>query len=173
MRSSRPARTATIELRSDNAATQPRYQQIRATGHYDAQHQVLLDNMPSHGPSHGGKPGYRVLTPFELTTGGWVLVDRGWLPLGATRAALPDTAVADDAREIVGRLDELPQPGVRMGDNAAAVARADWPRVMSFPRHEELEQVLGRSLQPRIVLLDAAQPDGYERVWDARFGFGP
>lgn len=165
--------TTTVELRSDNAASLPRYQQIQATGHYDGQHQVLLDNMPSNDPAHGGKPGYRVLTPFELTNGGWALVDRGWLPLGETRAKLPDTPVADNVRSIIGRLDELPRPGVRMGDNAAAVAKADWPRVMSFARHEELEQVLGRLLQPRIVLLDAAQPDGYERIWEAHFGFGP
>lgn len=166
-------RTSTVELRSDNAATAPRYQQIEAAGHYDTQHQVLLDNMPSPGPSQGGRPGYRVLTPFELVQGGWLLVDRGWIPQGATRADLPDTAVADHARSIIGRLDELPQPGFRMGDNAAAVVAADWPRVMSFPRHEELEQVVGRSLQRRIVLLDAAQADGYERAWEAHFGFGP
>lgn len=173
--------STTVELRGDNAAALPRYQQIRAAGRYDAQHQVLLDNMPSPGPSPGpsngpsqkGKPGYRVLTPFELAQGGWVLVDRGWVPLGATRDQLPDIAVSEDARDIVGRLDELPQPGVRMGDNAAAVAATDWPRVMSFARHEELEQVLGRSLQQRIVLLDAAQSDGYERSWEANFGFGP
>lgn len=165
--------TTTVELRADNAATLPRYQQIRAAGHYDARHQVLLDNMPSNGPTRKGQPGYRVLTPFELATGGWVLVDRGWVPMGATRGQLPDTAFGDDARTLVGRLDELPQPGFRMGDNAAAVAAADWPRIMSFPRHEELEQALGQSLQRRIVLLDAAQSDGYERVWEAHFGFGP
>lgn len=165
--------TTTLELSGANAATLPRYQQVRALGHYDAQHQVLLDNMPSNEPPHKGKPGYRVLTPFELAQGGWVLVDRGWIPLGATRDRLPDIAVAEAPRTIVGRLDELPQPGLRMGDNAAAVVAAGWPRVMSFARHEELEQVLGRSLQQRIVLLDAAQSDGYELRWEAKFGFGP
>lgn len=165
--------TTTAELRGENAAALPRYQQIRASGHYDTQHQVLLDNMPSNEPSHKGKPGYRVLTPFELTQGGWVLVDRGWIPLGATRDQLPDTTVTEEPRTIIGQLDELPQPGLRMGDNAAAVAATGWPRVMSFARHEELEQVFGRSLGQRIVLLDAAQSDGYERRWEANFGFGP
>jgi surfeit locus 1 family protein len=54
-----------------------------------------------------------------------------------------------------------------------ADAAAAWPRVLSFPRYEEVLRALDRPLQRRIVLLDAAQPDGYERVWQAHFGFGP
>ena len=159
--------TATLSPR--NGDSLPRYQQVELHGHYDSQHQVLLDNMPSEQ----GQPGYRVLTPLELEEGGWLLVDRGWVPLGATRSDLPHIAVADDARTLVGKLDDLPEPGVRLGDNGAPDPAAGWPRVLSFPRHAELARALDRPLQHRIVLLDAKQPDGYERVWQAHFGLGP
>lgn len=160
---------ATVALSPGDADSLPRYQRVELHGRYDGEHQVLLDNMPSAQ----GRAGYRVLTPVALEQGGWLLVDRGWLPLGATRSELPDTTIDDKARTIVGRLDELPEPGVRPGDNPTADPAASWPRVLSFPRYEELTRALNRPLQRRIVLLDAAQPDGYERVWQAHFGFGP
>jgi len=162
-------RQQTVTLTAGNADSLPRYQRVELSGRYDGQHQVLLDNMPSER----GQPGYRVLTPVALEQGGWLLVDRGWLPLGATRSELPDTAVGDNERVIAGRLDDLPEPGVRLGDNAPPDPAASWPRVLSFPRYEELVRALDRPLQRRIVLLDATQPDGYERIWQAHFGFGP
>jgi surfeit locus 1 family protein len=36
-----------------------------------------------------------------------------------------------------------------------------------------LERVLERKLEGRIVLLDAQQSDGFERIWAMRAGFGP
>src|SRR5690606_21264936 len=97
----RPLETASQDV--------PRYQTVTATGRYDAAHQILLDNMPSMR----GMPGYRVLTPFELRGDGWILVDRGWLPMGRSRATLPNVAVDGDERTILGRVDDLPQPGLR------------------------------------------------------------
>ena len=63
----------------------PRYQHIEARGHYDGSRQLLIDNMTSAD----GRAGYFVVTPFALAGGGWLLVNRGWVPLGASRAALP------------------------------------------------------------------------------------
>jgi surfeit locus 1 family protein len=144
----------------------PRYQTVNAAGHYDAAHQVLLDNMPS---PHG-MPGFRVLTPFQLQDSSWVLVDRGWLPMGPTRAALPAIDVSASERSIVGRLDDVPRPGLRLG---SAPGGEGWPRVMNFPLHEDLERALDRRLAERIVRLDPAQSDGYERTFAMREDFGP
>jgi surfeit locus 1 family protein len=161
---------AVVELSAANVGTLPRYQQVHFSGRYDAQHQILLDNMPSQGQP---MPGFRVLTPTELRTGGWVLVDRGWLPLKASRADLPAIDVADDMREISGRLDALPEPGVRLGDQRIGNLGAGWPLVLNYPRASDLERVLGRPLPARIVRLDASQPDGYERNWSPSRSFGP
>lgn len=159
----------TVDLTSGNADRLNRYQRVRVRGRYDPQHQILLDNMLAQH----GQPGYRVLTPLQLTDGAWVLVDRGWLPWGRTREPLPDVTVADDARVATGQLDELPQPGMRL-DDAAVSTGSTWPRVMNYPRHQDVEQVLQRRVQQRIVLLDPAEPDGYGRARDlaSRFGTG-
>ena len=146
-----------------------RYQHVRLRGAYDATRQILLDNMPSVT----GRPGFRVLTPFERADGrGWVLVDRGWVPLGATREDLPDVTVGVREREVSGILDVLPIPGMRVGP-AAAPGSADWPRVLLFPTEADVESALGVDVEPRIVLLDAGAPDGFERKWRPALGFGP
>jgi surfeit locus 1 family protein len=134
-----------------------RYTRVMAVGRYDSAHQFLLDNM-----THAGRAGYRVLTPFDLTDRGTVLVDRGWVPLGATRETLPQVAVAESARSVVGRLDDLPAAGI---DLPAATPVGGWPRVLSYPHHAQLQSSLGRDLQKRIILLDPAQPDGFVRRW--------
>jgi surfeit locus 1 family protein len=146
-----------------------RYQHVRLRGAYDTTRQILLDNMPSVA----GRPGYRVLTPFEREDGrGWVLVDRGWVPLGATRDDLPDVAVGLHEREVSGILDALPIPGLRVGP-AAATDAGGWPRVLLFPTEADVESALGTDVESRIILLDAGAPDGFERKWRPALGFGP
>ena len=161
------AQKTQVEITPQNAASLPRYQRVNVSGRFDPAHQVLLDNMPSHT----GQPGYRVLTPFE-TAAGRLLVDRGWVPLGSSRSQLPDIPVGSDARTVTGTIDELPQAGFEL--QAPPVdPSAPWPRVLSFPRQPTLEHQLGQRLIPGLLLLDASQPDGYERTWEAHLGFRP
>lgn len=160
-------RQSTLTLTAANAGDLPRYQHVQLSGQFDGTHQVLLDSMPSKD----GAPGYRVLTPLQLTDGSTVLVDRGWLPLGVNRHTLPQIDVNATMRALSGIVDVLPQPGVRAG-NAGVVADR-WPQVLNYPRYEELRQLYGEHLQQRIVLLDPAAADGFERVWQINLGFGP
>jgi cytochrome oxidase assembly protein ShyY1 len=147
----------------------PRYQHVSAQGHYDPERQVLLDNMPSST----GQPGYRVLTPFRRGAGDKVLlVDRGWVPLGVSREQLPIVFVDPKPRTVAGRLDTLPVPGIRVGA-AQAEGATGWPRVLNFPTQADVEAVLGEKVESRIVLLDASNPDGYQRVWRPSVGFPP
>jgi surfeit locus 1 family protein len=147
-----------------------RYQHVRINGSYDPARQLLIDNMPS---PVDGRAGYRVLTPLHRADGrGWVLVDRGWVPLGATRADLPEVVVDGGPREVAGVLDALPVPGLRAGP-AAAPGDRRWPRVLLFPTVADVESALGVTVESRIILLDAAAPDGFERKWRPALGFGP
>jgi surfeit locus 1 family protein len=62
-----------------------RYRSVRATGEYDARHQVLIDNK-----LHEGRPGFDVVAPLCFSAyGRCVLVDRGWIAQRAQRADLP------------------------------------------------------------------------------------
>jgi cytochrome oxidase assembly protein ShyY1 len=161
---------SSVELKGDVTVDElPRYQHLRAEGYYEPAHQVLIDNMPSQA----GLPGFRVLTPFRRDgSERLLLVDRGWVPLGATRQDLPPVFVAPGLRAVSGRLDTLPAPGVRVGD-AGIAGDTGWPRVLNFPRQQDLERALGEKVEARIVLLDPAAPDGYERVWRPAMQFGP
>ena len=153
---------ATVELSAANAAALPRYQQVRTRGQYDPAHQILLDNMPWQN----GRPGYRVVTPFELESGGWLLVDRGWVSMGSTRSEIPDIAVDENPRDVVGRLSTMPRAGITLEDSAPSGDA--WPKVLSFPQLDTLERILDRRLIKGLLLLDPAQPDGYQRAWAAQ-----
>ena len=146
----------------------PRYQHIEASGHYDQARQILIDNMVN-----ADRAGYFVITPFALTGGGWVLVNRGWVPLGASRAVRPTIPVMSDTRRLRGRTDNLPSPGIQLGTKAKLAP--PYPVVAAFPNHAELAQLLGESSWTKatdLVLLDPAEPDGYVRSW-APPGFPP
>lgn len=148
----------------------PRYQHVVARGRLDGARHLLLDNMPSSR----GSPGYRVLTPLRRSAGRTLLVDRGWVPLGASRAELPSVGIegAGIEVEVHGRLDELPRPGLRLGTAQDPEARG-WPRVLNFPTQAEVEAVLGEPVESRILLLDPQADNGFERVWRPSLGFGP
>ncbi|HEX4151264.1 MAG TPA: SURF1 family protein [Steroidobacteraceae bacterium] len=154
----------TDSLRVLDAGTPPlpRYQHVRATGHYDSTHQVLIDNMSNAED----QAGYYVITPFDLSGGGWVLVNRGWVPLGPSRAHTPKVEVPSNVREIHGRTDQLPRAGMQLGDRMALAP--PYPVVANFPTREEIATLMHETDWTRaapVVLLDAAEPDGYLREW--------
>jgi surfeit locus 1 family protein len=159
------AASAPIDLQSPRVA---RYSRVAAVGSYDETRQILIDNMVD-----AGRAGYFVITPFALKGGGWVLVNRGWVPLGQTRAARPAIPVAGDSRTIRGRADNLPSPGIRMG--VPAPLAPPYPVVAAYPTRADAAQLLKESdwtSATDLVLLDAGEPDGYVRNW-APPGFPP
>lgn len=149
-----------VALGSAPLSSVPYYQRVRLHGRYDAAHQFLLDNS-----IHEGQDGYQVLTPLIRAHGDTVLVDRGWVPFTGSRAHLPDVALSVSGPvTVTGRVGRLPAAGLAFG-RAAPPPGNRWPKVTSFPRFAGLSAALGRSLEPRILLLDASAPDGYVRVW--------
>lgn len=137
-----------------------RYTRLELTGRFDVERQFLLDNRVL-----GGRAGYEVLTPFVLADGRALLVNRGWVPFVGRRDILPEVRFAPvQPATITGRVDELPAVGIEAG-RAAPSRGHSWPKVTSYPRIGQLEAALGRSLEKRVLLLDASAPYGYARLW--------
>ncbi|MFP5333780.1 MAG: SURF1 family protein [Actinomycetes bacterium] len=80
---------------------------VEASGSYRPQDTLLLRNRSLHG-----RPGYHVLVPLELDSGGALLVDRGWVPTGATGAGPDDVPPPPTGRvDVVARL-RPPEPAL-------------------------------------------------------------
>ncbi len=158
------------ELGHRSSAELPRYTQLRVQGHFEPERQFLLDNM-----IHAGRAGYQVLTPFRLSDGRLLLVNRGWLALpGDRRDTTPNLSMAVSGEvNIGGRLDELPAFGLASG-RAPPSQDAIWPKRTSFPSMAELSRALGQELEARQLLLAAGESQGFTRDWqDASLGFPP
>ncbi|MEU6233370.1 SURF1 family protein [Kitasatospora sp. NPDC047058] len=76
---------------------------VTATGQYDTAHEFVVRKRTD---SSGDKIGYFVITPLVLADGkGSVLVNRGWVPSGASAAEYPAVAAAPAGQvTVTGRL---------------------------------------------------------------------
>jgi len=144
-----------------------RYRRVEITGSLDGAHQVLLDNQV-----YQGRAGYQVYTPMQVEGGDvHVLIARGWIEQGASRAQLPEVTVPTQAVSLHGRLNLPPAGGIQLGEE---VVSSEWPRVLARVDFPYLEQALGYPLLPMVVQLDADAPHGYTRDWPLyESGMGP
>ncbi|TVQ45932.1 MAG: SURF1 family protein [Gammaproteobacteria bacterium] len=138
-----------------------RYRTVVLTGRYEAGRQILLDNM-----TQDGQVGYQVLTPFWPDGGGMVLVNRGWLAAEGPRGELPVLEIDETRRELVGQLNRLPRPGLRLGGNDPGAPGDPWPRRFLYPEHVTLAAAFGEPLADLQVQLAPDQPGGYSRRWE-------
>jgi surfeit locus 1 family protein len=143
------------------------YRAVTAAGHYDLEHQLLLDNR-----THQGHAGYHVLTPLLLRDQeSVVLVNRGWVPAGLSRALRPD--LPGPANEvIVEALVKLP-PEKSFRLDTVEETHAGWPKVVQQIKLAPLEQRLGYPLLPLILLLDKKDVHGFVREWKPVYGVTP
>ena len=95
-----------------------RFRQVSAGGTYDAEQQILLDNQVVQG-----RAGFHVFTPLRLqASSAAILVNRGWVPLGASREELPEIALQQNQVELIGRLSQPANPGLLL---TAAESQSD------------------------------------------------
>lgn len=101
------------ELAADPArAADQWHRPVRLVGRWLAERTVLLDNRQMNG-----RPGFFVLTVFELEDGRSLLIQRGWLPRNAeerTRVEVP--TLAPGPAEVAGRLAAAPSRLLDFGD---------------------------------------------------------
>jgi surfeit locus 1 family protein len=152
-----------------NTTATAQFLRVFASGAYLPDSQVLLDNQ-----THGGKAGYRVLTPLLLADGSALMVDRGWVALpGNARDRLPNVAVSSANRRVQGRLDHFRQAALREATGPLLAVRDNRPRVMNYPDSAAVSAAIGRPVYPLVLLLEGTEPDGFVREDAPTLSFGP
>ena len=138
-----------------------RYYQVKLEGTFDDAHSILLDNK-----IFNSRVGYEVYTPF--TAKGMsqiILVDRGFVPMGANRATLP--AIPKTASGVVtihGMLNNPPlyQAFGGMSDNG----KIQWPLRVEYISLPQIFKALDiNSFYPYIVSLGPASPGALQVKW--------
>lgn len=146
--------SAPIPVTSVDQGSEHLYVRVEVDGVPDTGHQFLLDNR-----MRNGRPGFEVLTPVALADGTWVLVNRGWIAAGATRAQLPDIPPLAERVHWVGYLYQVPgKPLILGGDEAAG-----WPQVVEQIDRAQLERRLGHPLFTDVVRLEHSP--GLDTTW--------
>lgn len=138
-----------------------RFRKVRAEGSYDAAHQLLIDNRV-----HAGRAGFDVVAPLKLGGGqSYVLVDRGWVAQGASRAELPNAPPPGGGVVVLGRINLPPTRYLELGADSN-----------TGPVRENLDIArigasMGHPLLPFIVEQTEDTGDGLVRDWpDPDFG---
>lgn len=77
-----------------------RYKQIKVTGEYVKQYQILLDNQVE-----GEAAGYHVITPLKIDgRDEVVLIDRGWIPALDSHSDIPKVDVPTGVQNLLGQI---------------------------------------------------------------------
>lgn len=131
------------------------YRRVEAEGRYDDVHTILLDNRVQNGVA-----GYHVLTPLRIEGSVHaLLVNRGWVAVGPSRAQVPQPPVPAGRVRVEGVAINPHSRYVELGD-ASPQGRV-WQN-LDFGRYAE---VSGLSLQPVVVLQTSEAGDGLLRSW--------
>lgn len=154
------AQTALRDMTAGAYAEPGVIERARAIGTFDGEMQLLLDNQ-----SWQRRPGYRVWTPLRLSSGGIIVVDRGWAPATGDRSRLPAVPTPQGVVTIDGYWRTVPEPGMRLDiDNCAGGL---WPRVVQYPTVDELRCLYGEFVAGGLMLMDPDVPGGFVREWNS------
>lgn len=131
------------------------YRQVSVQGVFDPRYQILLDNR-----IHDGVAGYHVLTPLILEGGHRaLLVNRGWIPVGKNRSALPLIPTPQARVKITGLATD---PDTRYFELGSAAPQG---RVWQNLRFKSYAAWSGLDLQPFVLQQSNDSGDGLIRAW--------
>jgi cytochrome oxidase assembly protein ShyY1 len=149
------ARRAQPLARAADAGRAHAYDWAAGRGHFLPTAPLMLDNQ-----QRDGRVGVHAYAAFAPAAGTPLLVDMGWLPIGADRA-LPPVALPSGEVELRGLLAPPPSAGLALGAPMARQGDA-WLVVRLDPATVSRELHLP-ALAPRVLRLDPALPFGYPR----------
>lgn len=135
-------------------------------GRFDAAQQFFLDNQ-----QYQGRPGVHVITPLVIEGAQVrVLVNRGWIGWGSSRAVLPEVPVP------VGRVEVRGRATLPSGKALAFVSEAvgDTGVLRTRIRLDEIQAAQDHPMHPIVVLMtDVDASDGLVRDWSEQANKAP
>ncbi|MGQ7846819.1 SURF1 family protein [Granulosicoccus sp. 3-233] len=144
----------------DIEAAAASYTRVSMQGEYDGTRQLLWDNR-----THKGQAGFEVLVPLQLEGGQWVLVNRGWIAPGPSRAQLPTVSLPETASERSVAIEGfLSRPSKGFASGEALPEEGEWPQLLQYLDYQAIEKVLGVPLLPVLVQAQTLAEDGSDRT---------
>lgn len=141
------------------------WRSVKADGEF-ASTNILLDNQIVDGTA-----GYFVFTPFKLSASPlWVMVNRGWVPMGNSRSQIPPVGSPHGTTEIIARVTDIPPTGLFLGKNAIEVMSDSVLRAQRI-HIDEMSAYLKHNFVPFVLRLEPESDNGFVRQWPLP-GFG-
>jgi surfeit locus 1 family protein len=137
----------------EKRAAAERLERVAVEGEFAPKYTVYLDNK-----TRRGRLGYEVVTPLKLRgSPSYVLVNRGWVPAGATRETLPEVPTPAGQVRIEGiALERLPR---------VFLIEKNTGRLRQTLEVEDYAAETGLKLEPRVIEQHSSLPDGLARDW--------
>jgi len=132
------------------------HSRVTVRGEFIPQHTVYVDNRVLRG-----LPGYHVVTPLKISGGDrHVLVNRGWVGIGPTRAEFPPIRTPTGELVLEGLAVVPPEHVYELAQD-----RGTGPLVQHLVPARIAERT-GLKLQPIVLQQTSDTPDGLARVWE-------
>ncbi len=154
-----------LKLPSKANIANSKYQHIKLQGQFDSKHLIYVDNKIFFG-----KVGYFVLSPFLVNDSSkTVLVNLGWVAMGASRQNLPLVQLPSGTVLISGRIKTNIDNVFSLSEKSFDIV--SWPLVVQWASPQQLSSLLNVSIQPLLILLDKAKGNGttydkqFKRQW--------
>lgn len=151
-----PVALATVDVAKDQ-----QYRQVWVRGQYDNAHVFLLDNR-----TYEGRAGYEVIVPLVADDGMVALINRGWQPLGESRAILPAIAAISGDVMIAASVYQPVGDALVLGSE---LETQGWPKVIQTLDPPQLAALAGysdsRSVFPYSLRLAEGQQGALIRQW--------
>jgi len=168
------AEAVSVDSLSNLISAAEQHTRVLVVGTYVPDKQFLWDNRV-----HKGQAGFEVIAPVLLKSGDAVLVNRGWVPPGATRENLPDVTLSAELQTQTLEFDGLfSRPSKGLASGAAFEPAGDWPKILQYFDYAAMEQQLGFSLvegvlQPQTASAPNDRSDLYTANWEPTEAMGP
>ena len=137
----------------------PLWREVSTSGAFDNR-TVFLDNRVRNG-----RQGYEVYTVFKPEHGDALLVNRGWVPAGASRKEWPAIDTPVGSRSLQGRVAPPPSTGIRLGGAIQFEVLAPGRWRTQHLDDAGLRTALGLPLRSYTLLMAANESDGFAREW--------